>query len=487
MNTWLGVAVIISGLALFGWILKKPVRGVYLATFLLPILKSPDLPLVRQQLTVIEPVVLLTLVAWGLWVTFGQLKLRVLERFYIPIVLFLLACVISLWHTRSMQLSLVELVTYVYLFGLFFVTTQLARTRNDIRTIEKMWILAMTLVVALGYVGIGQQRLGIRGAFVGRGIRVSSTLRATNQLSSFLIVPFPLVLFWVLDREKSVHVRIGAGLLALAALPVMLATGARSSFLLLIAMGFLFLLYERVSLRYLIAVGLVALLIGGVFALVGEERTGHKIARAMSFVKMDDQSRASAQRRLDRQMEIAGVYANPSGLAEEIALISPPRYLQMLTWLESVKDYPLFGVGVGAFHEYIKHEFPYARAHEMHNTYLGVWAEEGILGLAMLLLILIQIAREAWFVVHSRDPYLRRVGTAVSMGILLNLVFGLTHFGLRNRHLWMAMAQLVAIGAIARKTASSSIQADSIRSQEVPCVVPRSRGHSVDPQGRSAG
>ncbi len=462
MNIWLPlllpVIAAVGGMILI-WILKKPVRGVYLATLLLPVLQTVDLPVVAKQLTIIEPIVLITAMAWFFRLVVTRQKLHNFNAFYIPIVFFLLSCTLSLLNTRSMRLSLLELGIYVYLFGLFAVVTQLIRTEGQLRIIERMWVLSMLLVVVLGWVGIWQQTTGIEGLFVSRSLRVTSTLRATNQLPSFLIMPFPLVLSYVVDREQPLHMRLGALILTLAALPVMLATGSRAAIVLLVAGGFVFLVWKGFNLRFLLVCSLVAVVILSVSLTVSGGKGPQKSQRALSLISLTlEEEPSRAEQKFETYMGKIGEYRDPSGAMKLLAVLSPPRYVMILVWQQALHEHPLTGIGVGDLHNYFLTVFPDARPWEMHNTYLGVWAEEGILGITTLLVVLFLIGREAVFVIlRVRNPYLRHIGGALALAILLSLIYGLTHFGLRHRHLWMAMAQLVAIGAIARKKVASGI------------------------------
>ena len=476
---WLCLALAGAGLMVFSWILMKPVRGVYLATLLLPVLKTVELPVVGEQLTIVEPVVAATVFAWCALVLFGRSDIRRLGHQYVLIGLFLLACFLSLLNTRSMRLSVLELATYAYLSVLFFVVTQLVRTKADVRALERMWILTLVLVVLFGWVGIAQQALGLSSVFAEASGRVTSLLRKTNQLHSFLVVPLPMVCLQVFDGHNRPGVRWAAGLLALAAISVMLATGSRTVLVLLAALGSLLLLYRRSLARSLpiVVIGLAVVVIARALVLEGRSAGAPRLDRALSVVRLSEwQEEPAAGKLLDLYMRDFGTYAEPRGLALILARMSPPRYFMLLAWRQAIREHPLVGIGVGDFHDYFQYVYPPGQAHEFHNTYLGVWAEEGLLGFVALVVTLVLVGREAWLAMHLRDPLLRRMGVGLSMGFVLSLIYWLTGFGLRQRHFWMTAAQLVAIAAMGRQGACGSSSMDAANHHEQT----RSSGNDVN-------
>jgi O-antigen ligase len=80
----------------------------------------------------------------------------------------------------------------------------------------------------------------------------------------------------------------------------------------------------------------------------------------------------------------------------------------------------------------------------VHNTYLGVWAETGLFGIAALVVFYLGVLRSAWQVFVRGDREMAALGFALSVAVAVLYIYGVTNFGLRMRHLWCVFGVVLA-------------------------------------------
>ena len=129
----------------------------------------------------------------------------------------------------------------------------------------------------------------------------------------------------------------------------------------------------------------------------------------------------------------------------DLESLSPTRYHQFLGWKVAAAEYPWIGVGTGDFRERATALVPQAwLSHEIHNTYLGIWAETGVFGIFALTVFYLGIVRTGWQVVARGDDRMRALGVALLAVAVALCIYGAMNFGLRMRHLWSVFALIVA-------------------------------------------
>jgi len=127
------------------------------------------------------------------------------------------------------------------------------------------------------------------------------------------------------------------------------------------------------------------------------------------------------------------------------------RLLMWRTTFEMIKDKPIFGLGIGTFRmnyldyqaqllrenqDYIKY---YTKAGEAHNEYLQMWAELGIIGLGLFLLIF-------YFIFHTVFNFYKRSKNSEDRLIILGLITGITCFMIHS--LFTFALHVPVLGAI---------------------------------------
>jgi O-antigen ligase len=114
--------------------------------------------------------------------------------------------------------------------------------------------------------------------------------------------------------------------------------------------------------------------------------------------------------------------------------------------VEIIKDYPLFGVGPANIKEvyplYRRHDAPRFRIPHLHNNFLQIWAERGILALTGYVLLLILFLRETirrWM--QDRD-IMAEAGILVAISLT---AAGLFEFNFGDTEVLLAMLDLFAL------------------------------------------
>ena len=430
-----GAAVLTAALA------GNPVRGLYLYLFAAAILLTRELPVVREKLTVCEPIFACTVLALVLFhgrVRRGPVPLLPAQRgvltaagCWLASVFLSLAVNFSLGRIVDLDRSLLEAATYTYGFALSVTFVLYIDTWEKWRTCLLAWCLGGAVVTAVGLTAIFVYAPEwTRDDFSGR---ISSTQRESGQVASYLGPLLPLVAF-ALRRPgpsavwRSPPVRAaGFGLLA-GMFVVMLATGSRAAFLItgIAFCGLLVLLFYvaprqrvRVGATRLVAAG--GLLAAGYFVYAVATDTGEAYA-------------AGKTKPWERSIRIFA-----ETFRGERAGIDQNRQEQIERIGENWLDRPAVGAGPGNY------GFS-TGGHEIHNSYLNVLGEQGLLGVLAFGAWLLMAGNLGWGSYRAAPPGEARVlvlGFLFGCGLLL--FYNLTVLGLRQRPLWFINGLLICL------------------------------------------
>jgi O-antigen ligase len=262
------------------------------------------------------------------------------------------------------------------------------------------------------------------------GPNVTSTFKKSGQLSAYLIGSLPIIWFNLRHRSPTRSMRARRRILIAATMVAIVATGSRTGFLvggmlvftLFAGPTLLAFLRGRTALKLTsLAFGLMLLV--PIFRLV-QGSLPFSFQRAASIVTMaDDEDGAGS-----------------------LESLSQSRMYQMQGFAVAVSQHPWTGVGVGDFYTHNTALVPGAwKPHEIHNTYLGVWAETGIVGAIGLFLFLFGITQASWqTIAHGKDG-LSILGVALMLSVLTFYVYSFSHFGLRMRHMWGLFGVVLAL------------------------------------------
>lgn len=457
----LGVGAALLSLAI---ILRYPLWGLYLAIASTAVLKSPELPLVREKLTAVEFFMVFTWIALAVKGVRGSpvemdpsLKTnRALAYGFAGWIL-----LSGLWHNfigGSLQASsLLETLNYVY--GLLIYLTILFMVR-DWRTWRNcLWAWVAGAVVAAGVGALATLTRTPTWAMDGFTGRVSSTLRFENQVPSFLLPILPVVVILFAYAKRSYKERVGLLILLGAMFLTSVGAGSRTGIgmLILSVLGVLCVwIYEGRTkqvkfslvgtLGMALAGGMVLYFVVALAAFDGDYRLGKTPAWQRPAAMLTNWVSGKGKLDSTRPEQLAKVGAN---------------------W----ERYAILGTGP-------KMAGWKLRMEEIHNTYAGILMETGV---PSLLLFLAWLGHTAYMPLRNlkREPmgYQRALILALLAGFVVALFYQLFCFGLRQRNIWMITALLALAPALIERSRRRYLLARKAQ---------RSVVQALDDPGRSA-
>ncbi len=393
-----------------------------------------------------ELLVLICLALWGFRLT-DEGKLQFITTpLNLPVLGFILICILSLLWSVSPSQSLLELPLFLAGLVLFFVLV------NNIESQEQVHhILAAVLIVGsvLGIYGI-LQYLGIDFAFwkanIGRN-QVFGLFGNVNYFAEYLIIPLTVavpLLFAV--RKKLVKILLLIGIMAMGT--ALLLTFTRGSYLgfaiALIFMFFLLLLWEgkyffkkyrKIVLYFLLIVVAIALIVIIPNPLNEKGTAIYKIKERTSLTRL----------------------TQDSSIARRIAIW---KFTGLM-----IKDNPALGSGLGTYpYHSLRYQaqffaqadnrsiYPYGIAAQAHNEYLQLWAELGIIGLLIFLWIVARYYKYAFAYLKREKEKQKQIPAMVIglmggvMAVLVDALFGFPlHLPASVSLFWLAIALTVVV------------------------------------------
>ncbi|MBA4089098.1 MAG: hypothetical protein C0494_00720 [Sphingobium sp.] len=351
------------------------------------------------------------------------------------------------------QLALVEAVQMAKSLALFLLLLgELTRVRRFMHLFASL-CCGLLLQAAVGIAqyakkgDIGLQFLGEatmttleyanRATYMDGGatFRIGGLLGHPNILAGFIAMGAPMLLALLMTRLPfSRKAAIGAVLAtALLALLLTLSRSGWLAFALAAPIVIGLMLHDRRSRRRALAGSLVALAFGLIAAL----------AAAPAILRRFTQSDPGA---VDFRWEWMGV-----------------------AW-DMVRDHPLLGVGVNSFVQHLPGRTAYGGTEALtrtfganwpvvHDIYLLIWTEQGTIGFACFLLLLIGLLRTGWRnAIRCADPWLHALNVGALAGLCANLLDGFGSFFLRQmpgaRLFWIIAAIIVAIDVWQRRNSA---------------------------------
>ncbi|MDZ7724656.1 MAG: O-antigen ligase family protein [candidate division KSB1 bacterium] len=353
-------------------------------------------------------------------------------RLSVPAILYIQACIITLLWAPQFDLAIMQIVEMIKLFFMYLVLANYLEKPQDLRFL--VWMLALTvgmqgMIALLQTVTGGTLGLAFFGeaSIDGPGAgpwRVMGTLGHPNRLAMYLEILLPLcvALFFIETRKLykfALTAIIGLGLIAL------IMTGSRGAWVSFVfAMGvlFFFLLKSR-RVRWKALVGPAFLTL---FLLI-----------VVSFVFSD--------------MIYQRFYGEDHGSAMS-------RIPMMRIAFNLITDNPIGGVGINNYQEVMRQyndsilglQFE-TISRPVHNMYLLVMGETGVIGFSMLMLLMIMLIKGLLQTLKSGHKTIAVINMALLAGIGAMCLHGLV-----DKHPPSGYAPFYIIMAIA--AASSHMQ-----------------------------
>ena len=140
--------------------------------------------------------------------------------------------------------------------------------------------------------------------------------------------------------------------------------------------------------------------------------------------------------------------------------------------VEMIKDYPLLGVGPANVKEiyplYKKHDAPRPRPPHLHNNFVQLWAERGVLGLAAYIVLIGLVLRQCAIAWRGPHRMWAEIGVAATVGLT---VAGLFEFNFGETEVFYLMLNLFALVAAWTEERAG---ANAAEAGAVPAVAPLS-------------
>lgn len=377
------VALTLAGLFAVGLVLCYYQAGVYLTVIALPFF--PTMALVG--------LVLLSFLSFLLRFAFDSSMKFIKTPLDFPIILFASVLVISALTSFAVKSSVMAVLVYIAFILGYFLLTNTVKTKKQLYGLLSMVLLAGLFVAAYGIYqhifGFAEGSTWIdQDMFSDIQTRVASTFENPNVLGEYLLllIPVGLAFIWAAPKNynKIIHLVI-TGLLALC----MIYTYSRGCWIgLLVAFFLFFVFYDR---RF-IWIGVIALLLSPMFL------PQTVIDR---FTSVGDTTDTSTSYRV---------------------------YIWMGT-MQMFKDYWLCGIGIGtdAFNMvYPFYSYSSIVAPHSHNLYLQILVENGVLGIAAFLGILVVFYKTVIAsILRTKDRLLNGLVIGLAAGLFGYLVQGM--------------------------------------------------------------
>ncbi|MFC4991796.1 O-antigen ligase family protein [Rubritalea tangerina] len=430
------VVAFLVGLSVLLVVVRRPHIGLYMAIAATAVLKSPELPIVREKLTAVEFLMVFTWI--GILITgIPQKKLPMSREashnkvLAITFALWVLLCgvahnMMTGWIFASS--SMLETVNYIYGICIYLTILYMVRDWTTWRNCLWAWVAGAVVAAGVGTMAtIARVPVWAIEDFTGR---VNSTLRNENQVPSFLLPILPVVVILFAYSNRKLWHRVALLALLGAMLITAVGTGSRT------------------------AIGMVILSVGGIlgvwlyegktrqvkFSLIGSLGMALVVSTVMYFVV------ALAAFDGNYRLGKTPAWQRPAAMLTNWVTgkngLDSTRPAQIQASFEHIGSYALLGTGPKLAGKKLHIE-------EVHNTYVGLMIETGVFG---ILIFLIWLFHAAWlpFKKLRKEPsgYHRALLLALIAGFVVCLFYQNFCFGLRQRNIWILTGLLAVTPAL---------------------------------------
>ncbi len=356
---------------------------------------------IKRDLVLLVDLLMITL--YGLWFYrtngFAGQKL-VLKPFGLLALLMMFWATVSLIPAKALQATAIGVFLIIKAFLAYFYFINNIKTRQTLLLMVNM--LMLTLLFQ-GFVSVAQKTLGrpLGLSFLGEKItnlgkdlsRMRGTLGFPNQYGAFVILLLPMAISLSVFVKRSWYkvFLIVTTSFGLAGLFLSLSRSSWAGFLLGMVC-FTFIMFRRGLLKPKFIVAIVVMI---------------AVVAGVAFANMDT---------IEARFE-----SGADGSWRELMVgISIPM----------IKDNPVFGVGLFNYQYHSFHIFKFW--HPVHNTFLRLASETGILGALLFIITIIVVLKESYKMAMKNDGLLSAVATGVFCGYVAFVVA--INFGPQYQH-----------------------------------------------------
>lgn len=396
----------IAGLIAMMCILIRPVIGLYLIVFSIPIISIRNV-LVLCIITLFSVFIKL--------ICKEDFKLKKVPLKY-SMILFIVPFIFAAFTSFTISASIEKLIVYIVSFILLFLSINLIDSK------QKLYYLILALIISsviVSLYGLYQYKIGIsvQESWVDRELnpdlktRVYSTLENPNILAEYLIMTIPLTIALLWNSKNKLN-KLWFLIIGFVQLLCILLTFSRG--------GWIGIAFSMVIFAIFIDRRLILFYLAGALVLVAVSPE-IIMTRIATIGNVEDSSTAF-------------------------------RFPLWMASFDIIKDYWLTGVGLGPIA--FKAIYPnYMRmgitAVHAHNIYLQLFIETGILGfIGFLLFVFSNIRCNLISFAKGIDTKIKRISIAVMSSILGLLVHGLVEYIFFNNKIIMIFWIIMSIGLV---------------------------------------
>lgn len=334
-----------------------------------------------------------------------------------PLVIYIALATISTIVAVDKTLSSFEIFLLLQSFLLFTYIASTVKTREEVVFIVTILLITLLFeaLVMIGLRGIGRSiEIGPLTARIDSGGRVGGTVGSPNGAGGYLSLLLVPALSLLIARWGSLHKLLAITAFGLGTIALIL-TQSRGGWL---AFGgsltlFMFITWRR---------GWISLTMPTILLLVS-------VGVAITF----------------QDAIVARLFGNDEGsAASRLPLIDLAFRI--------IRDHPFLGIGTNNFAALIRSydtpDFGNAWLYVVHNKYLLIWAEMGLLGLAAFLGFLMLMIYRGWRAAVTNDHFLAPLAIAFSTAIaghMFHMLFDVFNGRTQIQLLWLCAAIITVI------------------------------------------
>jgi O-antigen ligase len=361
-------------------------------------------------------------------------KIRFVSSITLPALAWIFASALSFITAQNLLAAIAMLVFMIQQFFIFLIIANYINTKKDMEWIMGGIILGISFEAMLGiYQGIvghpaGLYFLGetdyIHQQILGQATfnRVQGTLSHPNSFSIYVTTGLPFLLAWLFISKRKFTKLLCAAIFFIGATSLIFSL-SRSGWICLLVISLIGLIaavyQKRIRTRYAVLLFLAAILVLGGLVLFGPD---------VVLLRLTSNDAGSASSRLT------------------LAQIA----------LRIIMDHPFLGVGLNNYISAMLHYAPFnfdlnGNPYLVHDVYLLITAETGLLGGITFILFLAAVLINCWQVfIRSKDNTISALSIGLFSAITAIAIHGLVDYDLiGDGHIttqfWLLIAMVAAI------------------------------------------
>lgn len=421
-------------------IARDPVLGVCIFVFLSAITMTPELPVIGDRLIAADGImifVILTCAFNGILFRAAPPGLRLIDQLAgVFIGIAILSSLLALFTRGDPMRVILFLLIYLYGYLCFRLILRLLTTEDALRRVFLWWAAATIMVVVVGFLAA----TGIyRPAWTYDPIinRINSTFKMSGQVSSYLGPAMFLLFYLATLRQASFWKRGSFVLLLLAAAYVMMGTGSRTGFVVMSVSIFLGFMVILTTPSRLVRKGELFMAIGAGLAVFFSFAASVWTDTSVEYGLTTTSPFERALRMWSEQT---------SGNEIRLATIGGTRAEEISVAMANLDAHLFLGVGSGMFSRTYQ-------INEIHNTYISVLAENGLLAFIALMLWWGAVGTFLFTTASRLRGTRRLILRLVTLGFLSISIYQVTINGMRQRPFWFVPAIALATACVLRRSA----------------------------------